>query len=539
MKRKPRKQPDSPGCGRTAYIVVGLAIFVAVACSVIDFPGLFNTAVQQEVVDPKSTTSEDAQAKLNASVNLDELNKLAMRKQPPVVYDNWLRVSRSIPTMKWVNGSSLTRAVKSGKPAVLKHKDIMSWSIFDLNLLELSEKVVLHLNGTRWQPEPVFVLGQEREKGGMLGSPKDQPLSYTNVTLSQFVAATFDEHNWLYWTGELAYWDSSINSQTDKPSTTPSPAVDGAFHDWRDFRIKEQGLAWDGNNATNAEIDEKEDVWRPMLWLSHPGVVAQTHYDTQHNVFVQVLGSKRFFLFAPKTELYAYPNIHRSYRQSQVRFEESNYERFPHVTRINTTAYEVVLHPGDVLYIPPYWHHRVESLTLAVSLSILSPSYVEASLAEVFWENVPFGAFQAKRGLRTRAVQLYLSLLMEKVENITSNATLQDFAQSVYAFRFATLDVKHKPFATCYEHEVQRSDATSHSADVDSTNPDSVEGMEALLKTHEAKFRSAARNVGNMLLRIDADNAIKVTFLRDYMEQLVRWAVGPDYTASFVKSCLA
>lgn len=66
-----------------------------------------------------------------------------------------------------------------------------------------------------------------------------------------------------------------------------------------------------------------------------------------------------------------------------------------------------------------------------------------------------------------------------------------------------------------------------------------IETMNEMLVTHGAKSRSAAHNVGNMLLRIDADSAIKFTFLRDYVEQLVRWAVGPEYTASFVEKCLS
>jgi len=532
MKRKANKATKEPtGISSTTVFIVG-AVAIIIACSCVDYRFVRNSLLGASVAEQKQNdeTSEAASAQAVKRTNLDELNKLALRKQPPKIFDNWLSVSANkVPVVRWVNGSSLSKAVKNGKPTVFKHKDIMSWSIFDLNLLQLSESVQLHLNGTRWQPEPVFVLGQEREKGGMLGSPKDHPLSYTNVTLSQFVTSTFDEKNWLYWTGELAYWEGSINAT--KPAITNTTDANGAYNDWRDFRIKERGLAWESNSTS--EIDDKDDVWRPMMWLSHPGVVAQTHYDTQHNVFVQVLGSKRFFLFAPKTELYAYPNIHRSYRQSQVHLEVSDSDRFPLVNPANTTAFEVVLNPGDVLYIPPYWHHRVEALTLAVSLSILSPSYVEASLAEVFWENVPFGAFQAKRGLRTRAVRLYLFRLVDKVQAITMNATLQEFAQDLHAARFATLKIKHKPFKTCFEH-----DTPDSSTELDVVAPGTAEAMDALLEVHSAKFSSAAFNVGNMLLRIDADNAIKVTFLRDYFEQLSRWAVGPDYTASFIQKCL-
>lgn len=35
---------------------------------------------------------------------------------------------------------------------------------------------------------------------------------------------------------------------------------------------------------------------------------------------------------------------------------------------------EVVLGPGDLLYVPPYWMHRVTSQTFSASVSVLSPS---------------------------------------------------------------------------------------------------------------------------------------------------------------------
>ena len=57
-----------------------------------------------------------------------------------------------------------------------------------------------------------------------------------------------------------------------------------------------------------------------MLWISHPGVTAQTHYDTQHNVFIQIQGIKRMLLFPISSELFSYPNI----RQSQLHFEDTN-----------------------------------------------------------------------------------------------------------------------------------------------------------------------------------------------------------------------
>ncbi|KAM9197300.1 hypoxia-inducible factor 1-alpha inhibitor isoform 2-T2 [Dugong dugon] len=58
--------------------------------------------------------------------------------------------------------------------------------------------------------------------------------------------------------------------------------------------------------------------------------------------------------------LYPYPVHHPCDRQSQVDFDNPDYERFPNFQ--NVVGYETVVGPGDVLYIPMYWWHHIESL---------------------------------------------------------------------------------------------------------------------------------------------------------------------------------
>ena len=60
-----------------------------------------------------------------------------------------------------------------------------------------------------------------------------------------------------------------------------------------------------------------------------------------------------------------------------------------------------------------------------------------------------------------------------------------------------------------------------------------------VLATHKDKFKSAARHLIELLTAVDCDAAVKITFLRDYTEQIARWAVGPDSTARFIFHCLA
>ncbi|XP_007897656.1 hypoxia-inducible factor 1-alpha inhibitor [Callorhinchus milii] len=99
-----------------------------------------------------------------------------------------------------------------------------------------------------------------------------------------------------------------------------------------------------------------------LLLIGMEGNVTPAHYDEQQNFFAQIKGYKRCILFPPDQFdcLYPYPVHHPCDRQSQVDFENPDYERFPNFR--NLAGYEAVVGPGEVLYIPMYWWHHIESL---------------------------------------------------------------------------------------------------------------------------------------------------------------------------------
>ena len=102
----------------------------------------------------------------------------------------------------------------------------------------------------------------------------------------------------------------------------------------------------------------------------------------------------------------------------QVDFSRPDSVRFPDF--VASDGVEVLLEPGDTLYIPPFWWHRIETLTPAaagwdgrgagsssgsgggsgkgsgkgsgagLSLSVVSPSGEEALLAAATWVALPF-----------------------------------------------------------------------------------------------------------------------------------------------------
>ena len=107
-----------------------------------------------------------------------------------------------------------------------------------------------------------------------------------------------------------------------------------------------------------------------LLWIGAGRPVTHAHYDTSHNVFVQVVGRKHFVLWPPSSltsTLTLYPSRHSLHRQSSL--------RAPAEEAAAEVALRVTLGPGDALYVPPYWAHHVSALdNLSLSIAVWSDS---------------------------------------------------------------------------------------------------------------------------------------------------------------------
>ena len=106
------------------------------------------------------------------------------------------------------------------------------------------------------------------------------------------------------------------------------------------------------------------------LWLGHAGSVTPLHFDTNHNVYVQLHGAKRVQLLPPSaaTRAHLYPSLHPGYRQALLDISRPALARSGEGKRaaaarvLAEQAQTVVLRPGDALTIPPYWLHSIEAL---------------------------------------------------------------------------------------------------------------------------------------------------------------------------------
>ncbi len=111
-------------------------------------------------------------------------------------------------------------------------------------------------------------------------------------------------------------------------------------------------------------------AWRnSRFWLSAAETSTPLHRDVAENIFLQLAGRKRFYLYSPAATPWLYSNPLRSALPNFARFdpEEPDYERFPLSRAVQPL--EVVLEPGNALYIPSRWWHQVRSLDVSTSLN--------------------------------------------------------------------------------------------------------------------------------------------------------------------------
>ncbi len=113
----------------------------------------------------------------------------------------------------------------------------------------------------------------------------------------------------------------------------------------------------------------------PKLFLGAEGTATQWHCAELQNLFVQVTGKKRWLMADPAYTPCFEPRISSSSQQychSMVDFRDPDIERFPLYQYV--PMWEVVLEPGDLLYVPPFWWHCVENLTDTTGVAIWWPN---------------------------------------------------------------------------------------------------------------------------------------------------------------------
>jgi hypothetical protein len=108
------------------------------------------------------------------------------------------------------------------------------------------------------------------------------------------------------------------------------------------------------------------------VWLGGVGSTTQSHYDIANNCFLQLFGSKRIRVWHPSThtQMHPFPDAHPRARKSRLDIDM--------IQGLDAPMLDVLLKPGDALYIPAFYFHHVEVVPCdsdpSISLNIFSQS---------------------------------------------------------------------------------------------------------------------------------------------------------------------
>lgn len=114
----------------------------------------------------------------------------------------------------------------------------------------------------------------------------------------------------------------------------------------------------------------------PRLWIGPEKTFTPLHRDDTDNLFVQIWGEKKFTLAAPhyRPSLGAWATSpHGGLDGCDFNPDAPDFNLFP--TARDVVFLEIILAPGDILFLPEGWFHQVESLSTSLSINFWTNAY--------------------------------------------------------------------------------------------------------------------------------------------------------------------
>lgn len=117
-------------------------------------------------------------------------------------------------------------------------------------------------------------------------------------------------------------------------------------------------------------LDPSTAMGKIAFWFGPAGTITPLHYDCINSLLCQMYGRKQVKLISPNQRhlVYNYCNFH-----SRVDFDNPDYEKYPRFKDVNII--DIILEPGEVMFLPVGWWHYVTSLDITISLSFMNFLY--------------------------------------------------------------------------------------------------------------------------------------------------------------------
>lgn len=128
------------------------------------------------------------------------------------------------------------------------------------------------------------------------------------------------------------------------------------------------------------------DIYDANLWMGIPPTYTPLHKDPNPNLFVQLASNKLVRLFKPETGSVIFRQVQEMIQsQASATFRGDEMMQGPERAALedavwncpeDTDGYEVVVRPGDALFIPKGWWHSIKSIGTDVTASACLTSIV-------------------------------------------------------------------------------------------------------------------------------------------------------------------
>jgi hypothetical protein len=117
------------------------------------------------------------------------------------------------------------------------------------------------------------------------------------------------------------------------------------------------------NNISKIDESINEDTWLKVnLFMGGSGTGSSLHCAVAGNFFFNVYGKKKWILIDPMYTKYLKSTPSENFGFVISGYDIENIEQLGKLNEI-IPKYEIVLEPGDVLYVPPWWWHYVHNET--------------------------------------------------------------------------------------------------------------------------------------------------------------------------------
>ncbi len=185
------------------------------------------------------------------------------------------------------------------------------------------------------------------------------------------------------------YWNSGgAKKKQYKDWKPPTGIAQTTFEKWMEVAVKGQNISQE--DRIHQYFRVSSDMGSPWLYDELPffkpkeslfivnpreqrgihcrfgmrSIIAEAHFDGSRNSVVEIGGMRRWILAHPKqcSNMHMLPRGHPSGRHSEIDWSKPDNEKFPNFQKIEGN--EVILQPGDFLYIPTYWIHYIVSLNI-------------------------------------------------------------------------------------------------------------------------------------------------------------------------------